>query len=82
MGPVVTAQARNRIVGYIDSGEAAGAELMVDGRGLTVEGHEGGFFVGPTLFDRVTPDMEIYTDEIFGPCCASSAWTRWTRASS
>jgi malonate-semialdehyde dehydrogenase (acetylating)/methylmalonate-semialdehyde dehydrogenase len=67
MGPVVTAQARDRIVGYIDSGEAAGAELVVDGRGLTVDGHEGGFFVGPTLFDRVTHEMEIYTDEIFGP---------------
>jgi len=67
MGPVVTAQARDRIVGYITSGEKAGAELVVDGRGITVEGHEDGFFVGPTLFDRVTPEMEVYTDEIFGP---------------
>jgi malonate-semialdehyde dehydrogenase (acetylating)/methylmalonate-semialdehyde dehydrogenase len=67
MGPVVTAQARDRIVGYIDSGERAGAELVVDGRGINVEGHDNGFFVGPTLFDRVRPEMDIYKDEIFGP---------------
>ena len=67
MGPVVTAEHRARIVGYIDAGVAAGAELVVDGRGLTVPGHERGFFVGPTLFDRVSTDMTIYTDEIFGP---------------
>ena len=67
MGPVVTAEHRARIVGYIDAGVAAGAELVVDGRGLTVAGHERGFFVGPTLFDRVSTDMTIYTDEIFGP---------------
>jgi malonate-semialdehyde dehydrogenase (acetylating)/methylmalonate-semialdehyde dehydrogenase len=65
MGPVVTPQARDRITGYIGSGEQAGAEVVVDGRGIEVEGD--GFFVGPTLFDRVTPDMEIYRDEIFGP---------------
>ena len=67
MGPVVTAEHRARIVGYIDAGVAAGAELVVDGRGLTVPGHERGFFVGPTLFDRVSTDMTVYTDEIFGP---------------
>jgi malonate-semialdehyde dehydrogenase (acetylating)/methylmalonate-semialdehyde dehydrogenase len=67
MGPVVTAEHRARIVGYIDAGVAQGAELVVDGRGLVVPGHEGGFFVGPTLFDRVTTGMSIYTDEIFGP---------------
>ncbi|MGE3958941.1 MAG: CoA-acylating methylmalonate-semialdehyde dehydrogenase [Vicinamibacterales bacterium] len=67
MGPVVTAEHRARIVGYIDAGEAAGARLVVDGRPLVVPGHEKGFFVGPTLFDRVTTDMSIYTDEIFGP---------------
>ncbi|MDC0948599.1 CoA-acylating methylmalonate-semialdehyde dehydrogenase [Gammaproteobacteria bacterium] len=67
MGPVVTADAKKRIEGYIDAGLAAGAELVVDGRGLTIDGHENGFFVGGTLFDRVTPDMSIYTDEIFGP---------------
>ncbi|MGC4081354.1 MAG: CoA-acylating methylmalonate-semialdehyde dehydrogenase [Vicinamibacterales bacterium] len=67
MGPVVTADHRARIVGYIDAGVVAGATLVVDGRGLVVPGHENGFFVGPTLFDHVTPEMTIYTDEIFGP---------------
>jgi malonate-semialdehyde dehydrogenase (acetylating) / methylmalonate-semialdehyde dehydrogenase len=67
MGPVVTPQARDRIVGYVDRGQQAGATLVVDGRGLRVEDHEDGFFVGPTLFDQVTTDMDIYTDEIFGP---------------
>jgi malonate-semialdehyde dehydrogenase (acetylating) / methylmalonate-semialdehyde dehydrogenase len=67
MGPVVTAEARDRITGYVDRGVAAGATLVVDGRGLTVPGHEGGFFVGPTLFDHVGTDMDIYRDEIFGP---------------
>ena len=65
MGPVITAQARERIVGYIGEGAQAGAEPVVDGRELEREG--GGFFVGPTLFDGVTPDMSIYRDEIFGP---------------
>jgi malonate-semialdehyde dehydrogenase (acetylating)/methylmalonate-semialdehyde dehydrogenase len=67
MGPVVTAAARDRIVGLIGSGEAQGATLAVDGRGLTVPGHEGGFFVGPTVIDAVTPDMDVYREEIFGP---------------
>jgi malonate-semialdehyde dehydrogenase (acetylating) / methylmalonate-semialdehyde dehydrogenase len=67
MGPVVTAEARDRITGYVDRGVAAGAALVVDGRGLTVTGHERGFFVGPTLFDHVSADMDIYRDEIFGP---------------
>ena len=67
MGPLVTAAARDRVVDYIGQGEAAGAALIQDGRGFEIEGHEEGFFVGPTLFDRVTPEMSIYTDEIFGP---------------
>ncbi|SME97222.1 CoA-acylating methylmalonate-semialdehyde dehydrogenase [Pseudogulbenkiania subflava] len=67
MGPLVTAAARDKVVGYIDDGVAAGAELVVDGRGYRVAGHEGGYFVGGTLFDRVTPDMRIYQEEIFGP---------------
>jgi malonate-semialdehyde dehydrogenase (acetylating) / methylmalonate-semialdehyde dehydrogenase len=67
MGPVVTPEARDRVTGYVDRGAQAGATLVVDGRGLTVDGHEDGFFVGPTLFDWVTTDMDIYTDEIFGP---------------
>jgi malonate-semialdehyde dehydrogenase (acetylating)/methylmalonate-semialdehyde dehydrogenase len=68
MGPVVTAQARERITGYIDSGEAQGAEVVVDGRTLEVAGD--GFFVGPTLLDGVTPEMDVYRDEIFGPVLA------------
>jgi malonate-semialdehyde dehydrogenase (acetylating)/methylmalonate-semialdehyde dehydrogenase len=67
MGPVVTPEARDRIVGYVNRGEQAGATLVVDGRGLVVENHESGFFVGPCLFDHVTTDMDIYRDEIFGP---------------
>jgi malonate-semialdehyde dehydrogenase (acetylating)/methylmalonate-semialdehyde dehydrogenase len=67
MGPVVTRQAQERILGYIDSGEQAGAKVTLDGRGYTVEGHEDGFWVGPTVLDHVTTDMDVYTDEIFGP---------------
>ncbi len=67
MGPLVTAAARDKVVGYIDDGLAAGAELVVDGRGYRVAGHEDGYFVGGTLFDRVTADMRIYKEEIFGP---------------
>ena len=66
-GPVITAQARDRINGLIGSGEAQGADLVVDGRGIKIQGYENGFFVGPTLFDKVTPEMEIYKQEIFGP---------------
>jgi malonate-semialdehyde dehydrogenase (acetylating)/methylmalonate-semialdehyde dehydrogenase len=67
MGPVVTRAAKDRIEGLIASGEAQGAALTVDGRGLTVPGYENGFFVGPTLIDRVTPEMDVYREEIFGP---------------
>ena len=67
MGPVVTAAARDRIVGLIDSGERQGATLAVDGRGLSVPGHENGFFVGPTVIDEVRTDMDVYREEIFGP---------------
>jgi len=67
MGPLVTAAARDKVVGYIDDGVAAGARLVVDGRGLRVAGNEDGYFVGGTLFDNVTPQMRIYKEEIFGP---------------
>ena len=67
MGPVITGAARDRIMGSIDRGVTEGATLVVDGRQPRVAGFEGGFFVGPTLFDRVTPEMAIYRDEIFGP---------------
>jgi malonate-semialdehyde dehydrogenase (acetylating)/methylmalonate-semialdehyde dehydrogenase len=67
MGPLVTAQHRAKVTGYIEDGVASGAKLVVDGRGLTVPGHEKGFFLGGTLFDDVTPNMNIYREEIFGP---------------
>ncbi len=70
MGPLVTAQHRDKVKGYIDRGVAEGAELVVDGRGLTLQGYENGYFVGGTLFDRVTPEMTIYKEEIFGPVLA------------
>ena len=67
MGPVVTRAAKERIVGLIDSGEEQGARLTADGRGIVVDGHEDGFFVGPTVMDEVTTEMDIYREEIFGP---------------
>ncbi|MEP3946328.1 CoA-acylating methylmalonate-semialdehyde dehydrogenase [Ascidiaceihabitans sp.] len=70
MGPVVTKAAHDRIKGYIEKGAAEGADLVVDGRDFTVEGHEDGYWLGGTLFDNVTPDMTIYREEIFGPVLA------------
>ena len=67
MGPIVTREARDRIAGYVGSGERQGARLAVDGRGLVVPGHEDGFFIGPSVLDHVTPSMDAYRDEIFGP---------------
>ena len=67
MGPLVTAEHRDKVVTFIDKGVGEGADLLVDGRGVVPDGAEDGFFVGPTLFDRVTPDMAIYEHEIFGP---------------
>ena len=67
MGPVITCAARDRITGLIDRGVAEGAALVVDGRKPAVDGYPNGFFVGPTLFDAVTPEMTIYREEIFGP---------------
>ncbi len=66
-GPVVTAAAKEKILGLVQSGVDQGAELVVDGRDFQLQGYEDGFFVGPHLFDRVTKDMDIYTQEIFGP---------------
>ena len=66
-GPVITAQAKARINGLIDSGVEQGAKLVVDGRGFQLQGYEYGFFCGPSLFDNVTPEMDIYREEIFGP---------------
>ncbi len=67
MGPLVTGAHRDKVSSYVDAGVAAGAELVVDGRNPVVDGDADGFWLGPTLFDRVTTDMSIYTDEIFGP---------------
>ena len=71
MGPLVTAQHRDKVAGYVDIGVAEGATLVVDGRGLTVAGRNGenrnGFFLGGCLFDQVQPSMRIYQEEIFGP---------------
>ncbi len=67
MGPVITKASKDRIESLITSGAAQGANLVVDGRGYTVEGFENGFFVGPTVIDGVTTDMDVYQQEIFGP---------------
>ncbi|MCA1306600.1 CoA-acylating methylmalonate-semialdehyde dehydrogenase [Microbacterium esteraromaticum] len=66
-GPLVNSAAVDRVTGYIQQGIDQGATLLADGRGITVDGHEGGFYLGPTLFDHVTTDMAIYREEIFGP---------------
>jgi len=67
MGPVISEQAKARITGLIDSAEAEGGEILVDGRGLSVEGFEGGYFIGPTIVDRVNPSMTMNKEEVFGP---------------
>ena len=67
MGPIVSKAQRDKIVGYIDSGVEQGAELVVDGRGFTLQGHEAGWFIGPTFFDHVKPHFRSYREEIFGP---------------
>jgi malonate-semialdehyde dehydrogenase (acetylating)/methylmalonate-semialdehyde dehydrogenase len=64
---LVTRQHRDRVASYLDAGTKDGAELVVDGRDVEVDGSDDGFWLGPTLFDRVESDMSIYTDEIFGP---------------
>ncbi|MEZ0341077.1 CoA-acylating methylmalonate-semialdehyde dehydrogenase [Mycobacterium sp. pV006] len=67
MGPLVTRAHRDKVASYIDAGESAGAKVVVDGREVSVDGSEDGFWLGPTLLDHVTPEMSVYTDEIFGP---------------
>jgi len=67
MGPLVTAAHQAKVSSYIDAGQAEGAELVVDGRGLKLQGYEKGFWLGGTLLDKVTPQMSVYKDEIFGP---------------
>ena len=67
MGPLVTKAHRDKVASYLDAGVQQGAELVVDGRGVEVDGAPEGFWLGPSLFDRVTPEMTVYSDEIFGP---------------
>ncbi len=67
MGPLISSAHRDKVTGFIEDGVRAGAKLVVDGRGLRVAGREGGFFLGPSLFDRVEPAMRVYREEIFGP---------------
>jgi malonate-semialdehyde dehydrogenase (acetylating)/methylmalonate-semialdehyde dehydrogenase len=67
IGPVISAESKARIEGYIAEAEAAGAEVLVDGRNTTVPGREGGYYLGPTIIDRVTPGMRIAREEVFGP---------------
>jgi malonate-semialdehyde dehydrogenase (acetylating) / methylmalonate-semialdehyde dehydrogenase len=67
MGPLVTKDHLARVMSYVEQGQKAGATLVEDGRATKVAGHDGGYFLGPCLFDKVTPEMSIYTDEIFGP---------------
>lgn len=66
-GPLVTREAKERVLGLVNSGVEQGAKLVVDGRDFSMQGYEDGFFVGPHLFDHVTKDMDIYKQEIFGP---------------
>jgi malonate-semialdehyde dehydrogenase (acetylating)/methylmalonate-semialdehyde dehydrogenase len=67
MGPLVTGVHRDKVIGYVEAGQSEGATLVVDGRTGEFDGGEGGFWLAPTLFDHVSPQMSIYTDEIFGP---------------
>jgi malonate-semialdehyde dehydrogenase (acetylating)/methylmalonate-semialdehyde dehydrogenase len=67
MGPLVTKAHRDKVASYIDAGEADGAKIVVDGRNVSADGGADGFWLGPTLIDHVTPEMSVYTDEIFGP---------------
>jgi malonate-semialdehyde dehydrogenase (acetylating)/methylmalonate-semialdehyde dehydrogenase len=67
MGPLITSAHREKVVSYLDAGVSAGAKLVVDGREAALGGNASGYWLGPTLFDHVTPDMDLYADEIFGP---------------
>jgi malonate-semialdehyde dehydrogenase (acetylating)/methylmalonate-semialdehyde dehydrogenase len=67
MGPLVTKAHRDKVASYVDAGEADGAKIVVDGRNVKADGGQNGFWLGPTLIDNVTPEMSVYTDEIFGP---------------
>ena len=78
-GPVVTKAAQQNILGLVESGIKQGAELVVDGRDFSLQGYEDGFFVGPHLFDRVTPEMDIYKKEILIANKKNILWTNTIR---
>jgi len=80
MGPVITRQSLDRITSLLQSGIDKGAKLLVDGRGVKVPGHENGFFIGASLFDHVTPEMDIYKEEIFGPVLSTVRVTDYEAA--
>jgi malonate-semialdehyde dehydrogenase (acetylating) / methylmalonate-semialdehyde dehydrogenase len=80
MGPVITAQAKERIEGLISKGEVEGATIVVDGRGLKLQGYEDGYWVGGTLIDNVTPEMTVYKQEIFGPVLSVLRATSYDQA--
>ncbi len=80
MGPLVTCAHRDKVAGYIEAGVREGATLVVDGRGISVDGAAEGFWLGPTLFDQVTPNMSIYRDEIFGPVLCVTRVPSYTEA--
>ncbi|ATY16631.1 methylmalonate-semialdehyde dehydrogenase (CoA acylating) [Amycolatopsis sp. AA4] len=80
MGPLVTRAHHERVSSYVDTGVAEGAELVMDGRGVEADGAGEGFWLGPTLFDRVTPSMAVYTDEIFGPVLSVARTTSFDDA--
>ena len=70
----------DRVKSYVDAGEQEGALLVADGRDVVVDGYEDGYFMGPTLFDNVTPEMSIYTDEIFGPVLSTVRMEHYEQA--
>jgi malonate-semialdehyde dehydrogenase (acetylating)/methylmalonate-semialdehyde dehydrogenase len=80
MGPLISRQHLERVRGYIETGVGEGARLLVDGRGFTLPAHEGGYFIGGSLFDDVTPRMRIYQEEIFGPVLAVTRATDYEAA--
>src|SRR5260370_33329127 len=80
MGPLVTRQHLDKVSSYVDLGVQEGAKLVVDGRGLKLQGYENGFFLGGCLFDEVKPEMRIYKEEIFGPVLAVVRTPRFPQA--
>ena len=67
MGPVISKEHKDKIISYIDEGVKEGADLILDGRDINIQGYEKGYFIGPTIFDNVKSNMKIYKEEIFGP---------------